>query len=170
MKLELIKAPSDWLTKKMEPIDVNNPPYDLKELKTEMFRIMRANLGIGLSANQVGIDGRVFVFYNNNTNNHLERDMMCINPEIIEDKGEPVSMFEGCLSFPGVTIPVIRTNKIRARWTTINGKVVEEDFFGYDARCILHEIDHLDGITFDQHVSPMVWKEAVDKAKKETDA
>ena len=71
-----------------------------KELKTEMFRIMRANLGIGLSANQVGIDGRVFVFYNNNTNNHLERDMMCINPEIIEDKGEPVSMFEGCQVFP----------------------------------------------------------------------
>ena len=84
-------------------------------------------------------------------------------------------MFEGCLSFPGVTIPVIRTcfNKIRAKWTTINGKVVEERTSSVTmARCILHEIDHLDGsITFDQHVSPMVWtKKQFDKAKKETDA
>ena len=73
MKLELIKHPSDWLTKKIDPWDFDNPPMDPIELKNEMFKIMKANLGIGLSANQVGINARCFVFIiNNNTNNATE--------------------------------------------------------------------------------------------------
>ena len=67
MKLELVKHPSDWLSKKLDPWDFDNPPMDPVELKTEMLKTMKANLGIGLSANQVGINARVFVFVHNNT-------------------------------------------------------------------------------------------------------
>ena len=75
-------------------------------------------------------------------------------------------MWEGCLSFPEVNIQVPRHHKIKAKWTNEKGNVIEDTLVGYDAVCFQHELDHLNGITFDQYVSPMVWKEAVEKAKK----
>ena len=167
MKLELVKHPSDWLSKKLDPWDFDNPPMDPVELKKEMLKLMKANLGIGLSANQVGINARVFVFVHNNvTNNQNNREAICINPEIIKTEEPVLTMWEGCLSFPEVTIQVPRHHKVKATWTNEFGKTVEDTFLGYDAVCFQHELDHLNGITFDQHVSPMVWKEAVEKAKK----
>ena len=167
MKLELVKHPSDWLSKKLDPWDFDNPPMDPVELKAEMLKLMKANLGIGLSANQVGINARCFVFIiNNNTNNQLDREILCLNPEIVENIEPVVTMWEGCLSFPEVNIQVPRHHKIKAKWTNEKGNVIEDTLVGYDAVCFQHELDHLNGITFDQYVSPMVWKEAVEKAKK----
>jgi peptide deformylase len=170
MKLELIKHPSDWLSRKLDPWDFDNPPMDPVDMKKQMLKIMKANLGIGLSANQVGINARAFVFVNNNTtNNQIDRESLCLNPEVVEKLGEDVPMWEGCLSFPEVVVQVTRNHKIKAKWYTEHGKLKEDIFVGYDAVCFQHEIDHLDGITFDQHVSPMAWKEAVEKAKKKLD-
>ncbi len=167
MKLELIKHPSDWLSKKVDPWDFNNPPMDPVELKKEMLLTMKENLGIGLSANQVGINARFFVFIiNNNSNNQQDREILAINPEIVEAIEPIVPMYEACLSFPGVNIQVPRHHKVKAKWTNEKGNVVEDVIIGYDAVCFQHELDHLNGITFDQYVSPMVWKEAVEKAKK----
>ena len=153
MKLELIKHPSDWLSKKLDPWDFDNPPMDPVELKAEMLKLMKANLGIGLSANQVGINARVFVFvHNNTTNNQTDREALCINPEITEKIEPVVTMWEGCLSFPEVTIQVPRHHKVKAKWTNELGNTIEETFTGYDAVCFQHEVDHLDGITFDQYM------------------
>ena len=111
MKLELVKHTSDWLSKKLDTWDFDNPPMDPVELKTEMLKLMKANLGIGLSANQVGINARVFVFvHNNTTNNQTDREALCINPEIVERIEPVLTMWEGCLSFPEVTIPVSYTH------------------------------------------------------------
>ena len=59
MKLELIKHPSDWLSRKLDPWDFDNPPMDPVDMKKQMLKIMKANLGIGLSANQVELDGNI---------------------------------------------------------------------------------------------------------------
>jgi len=170
MKLELIKHPSDWLTKKLDPWDFDNPPMDPNELKEEMLKVMKANLGIGLSANQVGINARCFVFSMSTVDNATDREQLCINPEIVKTDETEVENFEGCLSYPEVLIQVKRPYKIVGRWTDVNGKIREETMVGYDSVCFQHELDHLNGITFDQHVSPMIWKEAVETAKKKLNA
>ena len=170
MKLELIKHPSEWLSKKLDPWDFDNPPMDPADMKQQMLRIMKANLGIGLSANQVGINARAFVMVRNNaTNNQMDRELLCINPEVVEKIGEDVPMWEGCLSFPGVNVQVVRNHKIKAKWHLPNGTVKEDIYVGYDAVCFQHELDHLDGVTFDQHVAPVTWRQAVEDAKKKLD-
>ena len=88
-----------------------------------------------------------------------------LNPEITEKHGE-CTLEEGCLSFPGVYASVTRPEKIVIKAQDQNGNPFEKQSQDYEARCFMHELDHLNGITFDQYVSPMVWKEAVEKAKK----
>ena len=165
MKLEILKYPNEWLTKKLDPWDWENPPMDPIQLKKDMLKLMFDSNGIGLSANQIGINGRFFTMVHNQANYQAEREQIMINPELIEDIGPEVEMWEGCLSFPGVNIQVKRSHKIRVRWTNELNQVKEETLAGYDSVCFQHELDHLNGITFDQHVSPLVWKEAVAKAE-----
>ena len=166
MKLELVKAPNDWLQKKIEPMDLENLPDNLKEIKDTMNQVMLDNKGIRLSANQVGLDMRLFVFHAEGLQSlSSQRVNLCINPEVVEAMEPEVEMWEGCLSFPGINLYVKRPHKIKARWTNENGKTVTEELFGYDARCFLHELDHLNGITFDEYVSPKEFKEAQAKAE-----
>ena len=167
MKLELIKHPSDWLTKKIDPWDFDNPPMDPIELKNEMFKIMKANLGIGLSANQVGINARCFVFIiNNNTNNQLDREILCLNPEIVENIEPVVTMWEGCLSFPNYFVKVRRPKEILATWYDENLEQKKSKIEGYTTKVFLHEWDHLQGVTFKDRVSKMKWDMAKKKAIK----
>jgi peptide deformylase len=139
-------------------------------LKKEMFAAMKEYGGIGISANQLGYDFRAFALLNTSTNNIQERDALCINPEVIEHIEPNVDMWESCLSTPNVTLQVNRPHKIKAKWINEFGKVREETLGGYTARCFLHELDHLDGIMYIDHVSPIKWKEAQAKAEaiKET--
>jgi peptide deformylase len=109
---------------------------------------------------------RLFVFHAEGLQSlSSQRVNLCINPEVVEAMEPEVEMWEGCLSFPGVNLYVKRPHKIKARWTNENGKTVTEELFGYDARCFLHELDHLNGITFDEYVSPKEFKEAQAKAE-----
>ena len=166
MKLELVKAPSDWLQKKMEPMDLANLPDNLKEIKDEMNRVMVENKGIGLSANQVGLDMRLFIFHAEGLQAlSSQRVNLCINPEVVEFIEPEVEMWEGCLSFPGVNLYIKRHHKIKAKWYNELGKEVNELLYGYDARCFLHELDHLNGITYDMHVTPMELQKAKEKAE-----
>ena len=75
-----------------------------------------------------------------------------------------IDMFEGCLSYPGINLQISRPNKITARWLDHQGSDRSFVLDGYSARCFMHEMDHLNGITMDEHVSPRVWKEAMAKA------
>ena len=166
MKLELVKAPNDWLQKKIEPMDLENLPDNLKEIKDAMNQVMLDNKGIGISANQVGLDMRLFVFHAEGLQSlSSQRVNLCINPEIVETIDPEVEMWEGCLSYPGVNLYIKRPSKIKARWTNELGKTVTEELFGYDARCFQHELDHLNGVTFDEYVSPKDFKEAQAKAE-----
>lgn len=172
--MSLVYHPNEILLTKCEPFDFENPQKDLAELKKEMFQAMKDHGGMGISANQLGYNFRVFSMLNTSTNNIKDREMVAVNPEVVEFIGDEVEMYEGCLSIPDVLLYVSRPHKIRARWQNIKGKTIEEELSGMSARCFLHELDHLNGIMFYEHVSPIKWKEAQalaeEKRKKKVNA
>jgi|TARA_B110000261_G_scaffold146642_1_gene171011 peptide deformylase len=166
MELQLITHPNDILhTPITEEWDMENPQYDAMELRQSMWEVMTANSGQGLSANQVGLSVRVFVFLNTGDSNADRQKVLAINPSYtVHEESVDIDMFEGCLSYPGVVANITRPNKIRTTWTDHKGKLSHFTLDGMAARCFLHEMDHLDGLTMDEHVSPRVWKEAMAKA------
>ena len=164
--MSLVYHPNEILNTKCEDFDFQNPQADLHELKKEMFEAMKKHLGVGISAPQLGYNFRVFCMLNTSTNNVASRNMLAANPEVVEVlEGGEVEMWEGCLSVPDVLLNISRPYKIKARWTNEHGKKVEEVLVGMTARCFLHELDHLNGIMFYEHVSPIKWKEAQAEAE-----
>ena len=127
---------------------------ELKEFADNMFETMKKYGGIGLSANQVGLPFRMFVM-----GGHPQIDSgkvrAVFNPLINDVSEETVAMKEGCLSFPGVYAKVKRPEFVKMRALDINGEVFEHEGVDYDGRCMLHELDHLKGITFFDRLSPL---------------
>lgn len=114
----------------------------------DMVATMIGRNGIGLAANQVGLSQRIFVMEVHETYQEY------INPEIIESSDEIVRN-EGCLSFPGVRASVKRYNTIKIKAKSFMGNDIEEELTGRDAVCFQHELNHLDGITFFDQLSPL---------------
>jgi peptide deformylase len=113
--------------------------------------------GIGLSANQVGIDARVFI---------MGVDDLLIgvfNPTITEYGEEEDSFNEGCLSFPGLSLQVKRPTSIVATYCNEKGEQVTNRFQGLTARVFQHEFDHMEGKTFQSRVSQLKWNLAIKK-------
>lgn len=160
MLYSLVNENDPILHKVAEPWDFNNPILDINELFDEMIRIMQESKGIGLAAPQIGISTRVFIF-------GVEPYMVtiCINPKIlsVEDQVKDV---EGCLSFPGLYLPIVRYNKIVVEFYGLNGDKIQRDYSGLLAVAFQHEVDHLDGITFDSKVSKLVLDVNLRKRKK----
>jgi peptide deformylase len=73
---------------------------------------------------------------------------------------------EGCLSFPGVYVNIKRPKAIKARWQNSSGETMEGEFTGYECKCFLHELDHLEGIVFQDRVSTLKWALGVKKSKR----
>ena len=116
-----------------------------------MFITMYNRNGVGLAANQVGVAKRIFVM---DTSMSGQTRHTFINPEIIESS-EIQRWREGCLSFPEVFSYVKRPNKIKVRSLDIDGKLVELELQGIEAVCFQHELDHLNGINFYDHLSQL---------------
>ena len=169
MQLELVQHPDERLTTKItKEWDFDNPQYDASELRTAMLKVMKDNLGIGLSANQVGImDARCFVFFNQQANNRDMCETLCLHPsyEVMDDSVD-ISMWEGCLSFPNLFLYVNRPDKIDVNFLDIEGKNVTMLLEDFEARIFLHEFDHLEGITFDTRVSKFKLQIAREKQRK----
>ena len=108
---------------------------DISNIVDTMYKIMEDAGGVGLAANQIGIDKSLFVF------NHLGTKGYCINPVIVA-QSDPYDIFEGCLSLPGQQHTVTRYGKITVR-SSVYPKDIELD--GYLAQIFQHEIDHLLG-------------------------
>lgn len=136
------------------------PNTYMSNLVTRLKMTMRKFGGIGLSANQCGIFERVFVIGTD------DYQMVCINPKIITSSANHVKEPEGCLSFPGLYLKIIRSSEIDVEYTTENGEVKKESLTGVTARCFLHEFDHMNGIKFIQHVGPLALKLAKQKQQK----
>jgi|TARA_R110000803_G_scaffold93761_1_gene161266 peptide deformylase len=156
--MHLIKSPDPWLQKKVEPFDFDS--NDADTISKEMVELMTTSGGIGLSANQVGLDAQIFVL-----KPHLLEDnnpLTIINPELVSVTVNYEDMPEGCLSHPDLYLKVKRPRGLVAKYLDINAKECKIELYDIDARCFLHEYDHLQGIEFTDRVSRL----KIDMAKK----
>jgi len=131
----------------------------LKLFANEMLACMALSDGIGLAAPQVGKNIRLFVM------NNSPEVLVCINPVIIETSEFSSVSLEGCLSFPGLYLDIIRPITVKVAYFDVEGDLVERDLDGILARCFQHELDHLNGILFTSHVKKIKLDQARRKAK-----
>jgi len=123
---------------------------DLAPLIADMFETMYDAAGRGLAAPQVGTMKRLFVM-DCTWKEGEKTPVVMINPVIMAAERVPVVAEEGCLSIPGVLVPVERPKAVTVQWTSETGEIHMDDFDGFEARCIQHEFDHLNGlVTFDR--------------------
>lgn len=161
--MNLVFFPNDILRQRIPEFDFSNPEFDPIQLEKEMIATMLANDGIGLSANQVGIKARVFVMGHKD---NPESAQAFFNPMVVATVDQIEDLEEGCLSFPGIFVKIKRPKKILARWQDSCGEWQQSEFDGYNCKCFLHELDHLEGIVFKDRVSDLKWALAVKKNKK----
>ncbi len=164
---EILVVPHPVLKQVSKPVEAVDD--DLRALMDDMLETMYAAPGIGLAAVQVGVPKRVIVM-------DLGRDeddrqpRYYINPEIVWASDETAPYEEGCLSVPEYFDEVERPAKVKLRYLDYHGKAVEEDAEGLFAVCIQHEMDHLEGVLFIDHLSRLKREQAIKKVKKLTAA
>jgi peptide deformylase len=153
--LPIIEVPDPRLKQISTPVEAVND--EIRALIADMFETMYAAPGIGLAAVQVGVPKRLLVI---DLQEPAEEDgepvrdpRVFINPEIITHSDHEVPYTEGCLSVPDQYAEVDRPDRIRARWLDETGAAHEEDIDGLLAVCLQHEMDHLEGILFIDHLS-----------------
>ena len=173
--LRIYETPDPMLRQISTPVEKFDA--DLRALIRDMFETMYDAPGIGLAAIQVGVPKRVLVMDLQEPADPEDEDSppvreprVFINPEILSHSDDQVPYTEGCLSVPDQYAEVLRPDHIRARWLDEHGARHEEELDGLLAICLQHEMDHLEGILFIDHLSKlkrdMVLKKHA-KARKE---
>ena len=148
-----------------KPADLN--PFDDQgrtdwpDREQQMLELMHDRMGVGRSANQIGSAYRMFVMHHS-----VLGDIGVYNPRILETEGEVV-IEEGCLTWPLLYLKKTRPERVKVTWTKNDGETKVETWMdGIDARCFLHELDHLNGINFIDNVSDFKLKRAKEKRDK----
>jgi peptide deformylase len=147
--MKILKYPDPFLFKKVKAVVAFDS--SLESLGKEMLETMKANNGVGLAANQVGIDKRIFVMQCDEN----KPSYIFINPVIIHKSFEYDSFDEGCLSVPSIYVPIQRSKVITLVWKDTKGEAHEKSFDGLESICIQHEVEHLDGIVFINKLQPV---------------
>lgn len=160
--LNIVKFPEPILRELMPAFDFADPIMDPKKLEAEMLETMFANDGMGLAANQVGIRTRAFVMGHPDFKDNAQA---FFNPEVVANTESTADLEEACLSFPGIYATIKRPTAIKARWQNSSGEVQEGEFSGYECKCFLHELDHLEGVVFKDRLSTLKWALAVKKSQ-----
>ena len=153
--LPIVEVPDPRLRQISSPVEKVDD--GVRALIKDMFETMYDAPGIGLAAIQVGVPKRILVIDLQEPEVEdgppVKDPRVFINPEIITHSDEEVPYLEGCLSVPDQYAEVERPDHIRARWLDENGKPHEEQLDGLLAVCLQHEMDHLEGILFIDHLS-----------------
>jgi peptide deformylase len=161
---EILTVPDPALKQVSQPVEAVDDA--VRALMDDMLETMYDAPGIGLAAIQIGVPKRVIVM-------DLAREeepktpRYFVNPEITWASEEIVGYEEGCLSVPDYFDEVQRPAKVKLRYLNYQGETVEEDAEGLFAVCIQHEMDHLDGVLFIDHLSRLKREQAVKKVKKQ---
>ncbi|MCB2086437.1 MAG: peptide deformylase [Sphingomonadaceae bacterium] len=181
---EILEVPDPRLKVVSEPVADNEFNDELKTLVEDMFETMYNAPGIGLAAIQVGVPKRVLVIdlqpddpdappveceHDGHKHTHpatKKEPRVFINPEILDPAEELATYQEGCLSVPEIYADVDRPATCRVRWKDLDGQIHEEDMEGLMATCIQHEMDHLEGILFIDHLSRLKRQMALKKLQK----
>jgi len=180
---EIIETPDP----RLKQISARVETFDeaLRTLVADMFETMYDAPGIGLAAIQVGVPLRVVTIdlqpedpdaepevctahgdHEHTHQPHKKEPRVFINPEILSSDEELTVYQEGCLSVPEIYAEVERPARVRARWQDLDGTVHEEDMDGLLAICIQHELDHLEGVLFIDHLSRLKRNMALKKLEK----
>ena len=180
---EILEVPDPRLKLVSKRVEVFDD--ELKTLAADMLETMYDAPGIGLAAVQVGVPLRLLVIdlqeededaepvacHSHGGEPHYHRPVkraprVFVNPEILDPSDELNVYNEGCLSVPEIYAEVERPKTIRARWQDLDGNVHEEDMDGLWATCLQHEMDHLEGILFIDHLSRLKRQMALKKLQK----
>lgn len=160
--LRLRKYGDAVLRKKAE--DIKEIDGEIKKLASDMVETLKSIGGIGLAGNQVGVAKKIFVIDRTHIDGE-EEPLIMINPELLQTSGEQV-FEEGCLSAPGIYQDVTRSRKVKVRGLNLKGKEIEVDGEGLLSRALLHEMDHLNGVLFIDHLSTIKRKLLGKKLRK----
>ncbi len=147
--LTILEFPDERLRKKAAVVKVVDDK--IRRLLDDMLETMYDSRGVGLAATQVDVHQRIVVI---DVSDDKEAPLILINPEIIEKDGVKEAE-EGCLSVPGFFEKVTRAEHIRVRALNREGEIFEIEATELLAICIQHEVDHLDGKLFVDHISPL---------------
>jgi peptide deformylase len=169
---EILETPDPLLREISSPVE--KVDGGVRALIADMFETMYAAPGIGLAAIQVGVPKRILVIDlqepEEEEGEPVRDPRVFINPEILETSDTLQLFNEGCLSVPEQFADIERPDRVRARWLDADGNQHEEEITGMLAVCLQHEIDHLEGILFIDHLSrlkrDMILRK-IAKAKKE---
>jgi len=177
MILPIIAYGNPVLRKVAEDIPKDYP--NLKDLVANMFETMYNAHGVGLAGPQVGLSLRIFVADSIQILEGVSEDndfageqgikKAFINAEIIEESGEAWAYDEGCLSIPNINESVTREERVRIQYYDEDFNFYDEVYTGFTARVIQHEYDHIEGILFTDHISPLklrMMKRKLDKISK----
>jgi peptide deformylase len=148
--LEIITYPHPTLRRVSKPL--RRVDADLRKTIREMFGLMYNAKGIGLAANQVDLPLRLFVV-NLEAKPDAGEELVFINPVISLPRGGSEEAEEGCLSLPGLYGQVVRPKQVRINAYALDGREIQMDATGLMARCVQHELDHLDGVLFTDRMS-----------------
>ena len=140
--------------------EIEKGSKDVQELIDNMFETMYNAHGVGLAAPQIGKSLRLFVIdggplIEDEENDKTEFKKVFINPTIIEEDGDDWEFEEGCLSIPSIRESVSRAEELTIHYFDENWEEYTETFNGMRARIIQHEYDHIDGVLFTDHISPL---------------
>ena len=158
--LKIYETPDPMLRQISAPVE--NVDDEVRALIGDMFETMYDAPGIGLAAVQVGRPIRLLVMDLQEPEDPddpksavIREPRVFINPEILEHSDHEVPYMEGCLSVPDQYADVMRPDRVRARWLDEQGAAHEKDLDGLLAVCLQHEMDHLEGILFIDHLSKL---------------
>jgi peptide deformylase len=147
---KIVKYGDPVLERKSDPVTEFDSP-ELHNLIADMWETMYAAKGVGLAAPQIGVNKRVSIIDTSVGENEADK-IVIINPEVVTQEGKQTGE-EGCLSIPGFREPVTRANEVSVRAHNAKGEPIELSGTELLARALLHEIDHLNGILFLNHLS-----------------
>ena len=163
-KKQILTIPDPLLRKVSEPVASVNT--EVKNLMDDMLETMYAAPGIGLAAVQVGVLKRIIVI-DLSKDGQKKDPLFIVNPQITFKSDELISYEEGCLSIPNQFAEVKRPSSCKVNFLDYNGKKREINADGLLATCIQHEVDHLNGVLFIDHLSKLKKDIIIKKTKKQ---
>lgn len=161
MKLPILKFPHPFLKRSVPPVGTIDAA--IVTHLDNMLETMYAQNGVGLAATQVGLPWQLAVI---DVSEDANSPLLLINPTVIKTEQDILSE-EGCLSFPGIYAKVPRKEKVTVEYLDTTGETKQITADGLLSICLQHEIDHLKGITFFDHLSPLKQSFVLKKLKKQ---
>ncbi|MGI4851049.1 MAG: peptide deformylase [Janthinobacterium lividum] len=163
--LNILKIPNPRLKIKAKPVE--HVDDAIRSFLNDMVETMYANDGVGLAATQVGVDKRIIVIDAAADEESDRRELMkFINPEILWRSDDVEFMMEGCLSVPEQYGEVKRSLTLKIRYMNEYNEIIEREASGFLAHAFQHEIDHLNGVLFIDHLSSLKRQLILRKAAK----